>query len=90
MYCLISQALLGEEGKDVHCDGTSSQCTDYSLVKERILQGWGGVGGLVPESQRHKFRNLVEQGGTDVQSNVYSRICFRKGNLIRQDVFITE
>ncbi len=46
MYCLFFQSVLTGKAKDVYCALSTSQCTDYGLDKESILQ----VYELVPEA----------------------------------------
>ncbi len=59
MYCLFLQSVLTGKVKDVYCALSTSEFSDYRLVKERILQAYE----LVPEVYHQKIRNLVKKVG---------------------------
>ncbi len=51
MYCLFLQNVLTGKAKDVYRAPLTSQCADYALVKETIIQAYE----LVPKAYGHKL-----------------------------------
>ncbi len=43
MYCLFLQSVLPGKATDVYCALFTAQCSDYGLVKQRILQAYEQV-----------------------------------------------
>ena len=40
MYCLFLQSVLTGRATDIYCVLSTDQCSDYGLVKDRILQAY--------------------------------------------------
>ncbi len=55
-YLAVHEYSAGK-AKNIYYALSTAQCSDYGLVKEKILQAYE----LVPEAYRQKFRNLVKQ-----------------------------
>ena len=59
MYCLFLQSVLKGKANDVYYALPTDQCSDYELVKERILQAYE----LIPEIQESGKTKWTETCG---------------------------
>ncbi len=56
---LFLQSVITGKAKDVYCAMSTSECAEYGLLKETILQTYQ----IAPDAYRQKFRNLTKEDG---------------------------